>query len=152
MSFFKPFRDPESKRTYRDWIWPNVNTQAGAVWATQQAFAAAAFCAVLTGVISLLGVIGVPSVQELGFGYGTLLDAAIFAMIAFGIWKQSIFAAWSGLLFYCFERVGDWILFDTKGLFISFAFLFAFVAGVRGTVALRRTKQSNSATQSATYP
>jgi hypothetical protein len=134
----------ESKRTYRDWIWPNVNTPAGAVWATQQAFAAAAICAVLTSVMSLLGVIGVQSLEESGFGYGSLLDATVFAMIAFGLWRQSSFAAWSGLLFYCFERLGDWILFDTKGLLISFAFLFAFIAGVRGTVALRRMKQSNS--------
>ncbi len=150
MPLFKPSPDLESKRTYRDWIWPNVNTLAGAVWATEQAFYAAAFCAVLTSVMSLLGVIGVQSVAEVGFGYGTLLDAAIFALIAFGLWKQSSFAAWSGLLFYCFERVGDWILFDTKGLVVSFVFLFAFVSGVRGTVTLRRLKQSSSTAPSAT--
>lgn len=150
MPFFKPSLDHESKRTYQDWIWPNVNTPAGAARATQQAFCAAAICAVFTSVVSLLGVIGVQSVQEMGLGYGTLLDATIFAMIAFGIWKQSSFAAWSGLLFYCFERVGDWILFDTKGLVISLVFLFSFVAGVRGTVALRRMKQSSSTLPSAT--
>ena len=150
MPFFKPSVTPESKTTYRDFIWPNVNTPAGAAWATQLAFGSAAVCAVLTSVMSLLGVIGVQSVQEMGFGYGTLLDTTIFAMIAFGIWKESCFAAWSGLLFYCFERVGDWILFDTKGLLISFAFLFSFIAGVRGTVALRRMRQSSSRAPSAT--
>jgi|HubBroStandDraft_4_1064222.scaffolds.fasta_scaffold00349_2 hypothetical protein len=127
-----------------DWVWPNVDTPEGAERATKQAFWAAILVTAVTIGLALLGAYGVGFVRALGFDASALFDGVLFGVIAFGLWKHSRLAAWSGLVLYSLERVYMWSTVGIKNPIIAAILILAFVGGVRGTSALYRFKRIHS--------
>ena len=136
-------QQPLSRREgWQRTIWPNVETQEGATWATKQAFWAAVLVSAITGLLAVLGAVGVGLPRPLQFDAGALVDAAAFAAIAFGLWKHSRVAAWAGLVLYCVERAYTWSTVGIQSPVVAAILILAFVGGVRGTSALHRLKQA----------
>ena len=128
-------------RKRRNFIWPNIETIDDAKWATKQAMVAATLCASITGLCAILAICGVEFVRKtLQMSGASLIDAAIFGLIAVFLAKQSRFAAWSGLLVYLFERVVTWstVPGSQTSFFMPLIFTMAFVTGVRGAHAYHR--------------
>jgi hypothetical protein len=76
---------------------------------------------------------------RLPIGPSALVDAAIFGVIAFGIWKESRVAAVAGLCVYVLEQFYMLIVSAPRGIsgfFVIAALLCAFLAGIRETYAL----------------
>jgi hypothetical protein len=137
--------------TKRNVFWPDVSTLEDAQWATKHGVWAAGFVAVVTGIVSLAALSLHKSV--LGVSGSGFVDAAIFAAVAWGIYKNSRFAAVSGLVVYLVER--SYMLKTGAGggagaaVMVMFLTL-AFVAAVRGTFAYR--KLTSSVERNATAP
>ena len=116
-------------------LWPSVKTAADATGAIRQAFWAAAFCAAWTAVLTVVGLLGVTA----------LVDAFLFAFIAWAIRQQSRVAAWSGLALYLFNVASQrWIALDLYWA-LAIVLLLGFIAGIRGVHALHSIRGHQSA-------
>jgi hypothetical protein len=74
-----------------------------------------------------------------------LIDAAIFGLIAWGIYRMSRVAAVAGLVLYIIERIAMHIVLGKShisGIFVTVLFLFAFINAVRGTFAYHRMRNA----------
>lgn len=131
-----------STGTRRNLFWPNVDDVQGATWASRQGFWAALFCATITTGAVVLAELGVEFLRRMGMDAWALIDAVIFAAIAFGLWRHSRFAAWAGLLVYAFERIFMWSVQGPINPVVAAIFVLAFVGGVRGTHALYRLRNA----------
>jgi len=69
------------------WVWPAVESLEGAKAATRQGFWAAIFCASLTVILSLLGVLGIQVFREYGleFDLWSLFDVGLYGLIAWAL-------------------------------------------------------------------
>ncbi len=115
---------------WRESLWPSVDTAEGAALAAKQGFWAAVLCAVATAAFALLSIIGLDS--------SALVDAALFAIIAWGLSKKSRAAAVCGLLLYVVERLYMWSTVGMQNPIIAVLFTLLFINGVRGTFAWKR--------------
>ena len=77
-----------------------------------------------------------------GIGASALLDAAIFAAIAFGIKRRSRFAAVAGLILYILERLYMMQRTGAGGLVMGVIFTLLFINAVRGAFAYHRMNQA----------
>lgn len=98
-------------------------------------FWVAIYCASATSVFALLGALGIQLFPQWEFDLAALADAGVFGLIAWGLHKQSRFAAVSGLAFYSLETIDRWIAVGPKNPVMAGIFILAFIAGVRGTFA-----------------
>jgi hypothetical protein len=125
--------------TKRNVFWPDVSTLEDARWATKQGIWAALFVAFVTGVVASVALIFHKPI--LGVTGSGLSDATIFAAVAYGIHKNSRFAAVSGLVIYLVERMYMLKTGGSRGggatVMVVFLTL-AFVTAIRGTFAHRR--------------
>ena len=121
-------------------LWPSVRTDDEAIKAVKQASGVALFCA---AVFTLFGFLAVTPVGRDIFGVTNLVDAFLFALIAWGIWKQSRLAAWSGLVL-CLSEV--WRLRTMENYWmLAIILLLTFIAGIRGVHALHSIRGHQSA-------
>lgn len=135
----------QNVRKPRNLFWPQFETIDDAKWATRQAAIAAIFCGSVTALFSILSLCGVEWVKKtFQLSALSLVDAAIFGLIAFGLMRHSRFAAWSGLIFYLLERVFAWATVPATrtNVILPVIFTFAFIAGVRGANAHRRLSET----------
>jgi hypothetical protein len=140
-----PERHPYQAANSR--IWPNVDTESGAAWATKQAFWAAVIVAAVTSGMALLGANGSQSVRALGIDAWSLIDGILWVAIALGLWRQSGVAAWAGLMLIGASRVYMWSRNGVSGLLdplVTVVFIQTFIGGIRGTSALHRPKNSEA--------
>ena len=88
---------PDQKKRAQgfEWLWPNITDIKSAKDAAKQGVGVAIFVAGVTALFAILSLFGVEMVT-----IWALLDAAIFAGIAFAIYKMSRVAAIFGLAFY----------------------------------------------------
>ena len=126
------------------WMWPSVADLESAMLASRRGFWAAGACAVMTGLLALLALAGVEAVRARGFDASALGDGAIFAAIAFGLWRYSRIAAWAGLLIYLFERVVMWSDTGLANPAVAVILTLAFAAGIRGTHAVHRLRNATA--------
>jgi hypothetical protein len=123
----------------RNVFWPDVSTLPDVAWAVKQGVWAAGFVAVVTGIVALVALSLHTAV--LGLGASALVDSAIFAAVAYGIHKNSRFAAVSGLVIYLVERI---YMFKAAGVHGGGAtamvviLTLAFVTAIRGTFAYHK--------------
>lgn len=99
---WKPPLADTPRRKPNNW-WPEIFDEASARRAATQGMWAAFFCAGATAVLVLLAKQGV-AIPVDGLGTGALLDAALMAVIGFGIRGMSRTAALAGLLLYLAEQ------------------------------------------------
>src|SRR5712692_5944488 len=127
------------------WLWPEVETEKGATNAIMQAFGAAVVVAAITAAFALSGATGVVGIaQAANFDASSLADALLFGIVAWGLWKRSRVAEWTGLLLYLAERAFMWSTIGVKNPVLAAIFILAFVSGVRGTSAARRMKTAKA--------
>jgi len=125
----------------KTWYWEDVNDLSGAEKAMQGGFWAALAVAIITSVFVALSFAGV---NLFGIGAAALLDAAIFAAIAFGIKRKSRFAAVAGLVLYIVERVYMMQRGGRGGIIMGIFFTLLFINAVRGAFAYHRLTQQAS--------
>jgi hypothetical protein len=119
--------------------WPSVSDLEGAKKAAHEGAGAAVFVAAVTVLFSVLAIFGIQILP--GFSPLSLVDAALFAIVAWRIYKMS--RAWSvvGLLLFAAERAYAFYyrgVTVTAGIVVGFILLLAFLNGVRGTFAYLR--------------
>ena len=131
-------RKQAKRPKWRESFWPSVDTAEGAALAAKQGFWAVLICTVVTAAFALLSI--------MGFDPSALVDAALFAIIAWGLWNKSRFAAVSGLLLYVIERLYMWSTVGIQNPVIPVLFTLFFISGVRGTFAWKRLKTGTATT------
>jgi hypothetical protein len=122
------------------WYWEDVSDLAGAEKAAHGGFWAAIFVAGVTTLVVLISLLGV---RLLGINFWSLLDAGLFALIAFGIHQMSRFAAVAGTSLFIFERVAMFNKTGPGALVMGILILLLFVNSVRGTFAYHRLKPTD---------
>jgi len=118
--------------------WPDVSDLPSAQKAIRYGFWAAVFVASVTSIIALLAIYFHKPI--LGIDGGGLVDAILFAAIAFGIDRKSRAAAIGGLILYLTERLymlATGSATSTTGI-MTVILTLCFVHGVRGTFAYRK--------------
>ena len=121
---------------WRSYLWPRVDTPERAQDATKPAFLVAVVSAVLPA-----------GSVVFGSDARQLIDAGLFGLIAFGLWKQSRAAAWAGLVLDVIGRASWWSQTGIPrdpffALVIPAIVLWAYLVAIRGTCALHRMKKA----------
>lgn len=131
------------------WYWPTIEDESSAEHATKTAVGASGFIAAVTGVLAVLSIIYHHPILGLD-GWG-LVDAGIFALIAWRISKVSRAWAIVGLLMYLLE-VGYKLATNPSGALgvLTIIFVLAYINGIRGAFAYHRYR--NAANSPADSP
>jgi hypothetical protein len=119
----------------KKWYWPDVSDLESAKKAARNGMWCAIFVASVTTIVVLLTTFFGLSIM--GVKAGALLDAALFAGIAYGLSRYSRFAAVAGFALFVLEKI---YMLATTGNFFSVGFLGIVIAlgfwnSVRGTFA-----------------
>ncbi|HTP69110.1 MAG TPA: hypothetical protein VMJ35_09425 [Dongiaceae bacterium] len=118
----------------KNWFWPDVSTLEGAKEAARIGMWYAVFVAGVTTLFVLLAIFGV---SLMGTKPAALVDALLFVGVAYGLFRNSRFAAVAGLVLFVFEKVymlvktGSVLSVGVLGVIITLGF----VNSVRGTFA-----------------
>ncbi len=123
--------------------WPSVETEVEAEGAAHQGAGAAIFVASVTALFSVLAVFDIRILP--GFSPLSLVDAVLFAIVAWRIYRMSRAWALVGLLGYASERAYSIYAHGstaTAGWVVGIVILLGFVNGVRGTFAHHRLSAS----------
>ena len=117
-------------------LWPEMESRASAIQVTRQGVLAAALSSALTALISALSVGG--------YTLYNFLDAFIFAIVAWRIYRLSF--SWSifGLVFFLVERIDGvmrgTIKINLVGWIMAAALVMCYVNSIRSTWFLRKNK------------
>jgi hypothetical protein len=128
------------------WYWPTIEDEVSAEAAAQPAVGASAFFAAFTGLIATLSIIYNRPV--FGFGGWSLVDAALFVVIAWRIKKMSRTWAVLGLLIYLLE-VSFNVTTNKPGAvgILTVVFVLTYIGAIRGTFAFHRYRRMTDAAQ-----
>jgi len=118
-----------------EWIWPPVTDTASAQKASKQGLWACAWCAGATLFLIVLSVLGV---RLFDFDMWALLDALLFIVIGWGIYKMNRFAAIAGLALYIIERAVMWSEYGPKNPVMALIISLMFINSLRGILAYHR--------------
>lgn len=123
-------------------FWPSVASLESATRASREGFYATTIVALLTLILVSFSVLGYPL---FGFNPWSLLDASIFAVLAWGIYRLSRVASTLSIVFFIVEQVYSWTTLASSSFpgFIGRALTTSvlslmFVNGARGTFAYQR--------------
>ena len=140
--------ETKDKIRKNNWWWPDVSTSELAKEATKRGMWAAVIVSVIIAIVATIAA----SSGEIKMGNTSInawvfVDSAIFAAVAFGLYKQSRFAAVIGLVFYIIEKVDQFAnaAGNIGSVFTSAIILLCFIGAVRGTYALHRMKLTTNA-------
>lgn len=127
------------------WFWPDVNNAEEAKKACRVAMWCAIFVAGVTTIFALVAMSGT-KIGNLPIDGSALFDAALFAGIAFGLYRYSRFAGVAGFGLFLFERI--YMISKSGpaagGLFMGIFLLLGFLHGMRGAFAYHKS-QTNAA-------
>jgi hypothetical protein len=138
----KEFRDsqpPLNKKPigsaikWKNRIWPVIVDGESAEKAARQGFWAAIFAAIINFTFVSLEI----------NGSGALVDAAFFAVIAFGLYKMSRSAAVLGIVYYFLTRAGWWSYRDWQNVWLAGLISLMFINSIRGTFAYHKLKMAS---------
>jgi hypothetical protein len=125
------------------WYWPDVSDIDGARDATRYGM----WCAILVaGVTALLSLLAFSGTRIMGVTPVSLIDAAIFAAIAFGLSRYSRFAAVAGFTLYLIEKIYAFVVTGSVlgvGV-LGIVILFGFLNGMRGAFAYQKLSAAAS--------
>jgi hypothetical protein len=121
------------------WLWPPITCLGNAENAAKIAAGAALFLAVVTGGLAAVAVLnGRPQFGIDGLG---LVDATIYAFVAWRIRRYSFPWAIAGLVLYLFETFWGVVSLSAGAVgIVTVAIVLAFIGGVRGTYFIRNQK------------
>ncbi len=121
----------------KSWYWPDVSNLDGAKEAAKYGMWCAVFAAGVTTLFVLLATFGF---SIMGIKPNALLDAVLFAAIAFGLSRYSRFAAVAGFALFVIEKIymlmktGSFFAVGVLGILIALGFL----NSIRGTFAYQK--------------
>jgi len=122
-----------------NWAWPEIIDEDSA---REAAHRAGGWAAVVAGLTTILAVISmVSSVSLLGIGPWSLVDAALFGVVAWRIWCGSRAFAVAGLSLYCLEVLYGVVTHPPGVGILTIIILLALINGVRGTFGLHKYEQ-----------
>ena len=133
------------------WFWPTIEDEGSAQAATSSAVGVSGFIAAVTALLSILSIAyrkPIGGIDGLG-----LVDAAIFAVIAWRIHKMSRAWAIVGILMYLLE-IGYKLVTSPSGALgiLTIVFILTYISAIRGTFAYRRYRQADTAVQPPITP
>ena len=136
----------ESNRPKTNNFLPPIESLSDAQKVARMGTWAACFVTGMTAILAIASIAGVlPS--GIPIDGWALVDAAIFAAIAWGIYQMSRVAAVAGLVIYILEKIYMHAVAGASigaGLLVSLLITLAFVNAVRGTFAYHRMKQADT--------
>ena len=118
-----------------DWLWPKVSDRKNAQFAITEAFCVAAAVAVITALFATVALMKSTSDGTAADGFASALA---FGGISYGIYRKSRIAAISGLVLYLAGRVYVIVKVGSSPVGIWLLVAFAFLHGVRGTLAYHK--------------
>ena len=134
-----------SARSGFTWIpWPRINSFETAREAAGQGVAAAGFSCLVTLVAAMISI--TTDKPVLGMSGWSLIDVALFGVIAWRIYRLSL--PWSviGLLLYTVEKVQPLIEGDSrqfKNPIVVILLIMGYINAIRGTMFVRRQRTAN---------
>jgi hypothetical protein len=135
-----------AKGTRMAWLWPKIKDATSAADATKPAVAASAFVAAISALLASLSLMQHKPV--LGFNGASLVDAALFVVIAWRTRRMS--RSWSilGLVLYLVEVIFN-VVDSPQAPFslLAVIFILAYVGAIRGTFAYHRYLKAESTLQ-----
>jgi hypothetical protein len=121
-------------------FWPSVDTLDEARDACRNGGWGALFVAGVTGVLALLSAAGVTWLASMGLDAWALLDAGLFAALAWGLFRCSRVAAVLALALYLFERMMALASGQVGGIPLVIVLTLVFLGAARGAFAYHRLK------------
>jgi len=125
----------------QNWFWPDVRTLDGIGLAFRIAFWVAIICSAMTALIVLMSMSNAAFSQQMNVNAWAFLDAALWLLAAFGLWKKTPTGAWGALALYLVEqlwRMGNGPTLTTAQWVWGALFTLAFVNGIRASMSLNR--------------
>ncbi len=137
--------ESKPKRDLKNSFLPQIATLSDAQKVGRQGTWAACFVAGLTALVAVAALSGIlpPGFPISGWA---LVDAALFGVIAWGIYRMSRVAAVAGLVVYILERIYMQSALGAKagaGIVVTILIILAFINAVRGTFAYHRMKTAD---------
>jgi len=126
------------------WAYPNINDRASAIRASRQGVIAAVIVSAITAVLALLAGRSERVATVPGIDAYALIDAVLFAIVAFGMWRHSRVAAVSGVVLFVGEKLYLWAAVGHRPGGVAALLFLGFVNGVRGTFAYYRSSPAAS--------
>ncbi len=125
------------------WYWPTIEDESSAEHATKAAAGVSGFIAAITALLAVLSMVYHKPILGLD-GLG-LIDAAIFALIAWRISKASRTWAVVGLLMYLVE-VGYKLATNPSGALgiLTIIFILTYINAIRGAFAYHRYRKAEN--------
>lgn len=126
-----------------EWLWPTIDDMESAKKAAHKGAAAAFVITIVTGAVTFLAVQGVEIFKDLA-NSSSFIDAGLFLVIGFFIYRLSRIAAVIGLLLYIGEQV---MMIQAAGFRFSALMILLvcyFISGVRGTFEYHNLKKSET--------
>lgn len=122
----------------RQFLWPSLGNTEQAKKACREGFFAAVIVASLTTLVAISG--------ALGFNLWSLVDAGIFAVLAWGIYKLSRTATLAGIVFFLIEKANDFMngTLTFGSALTAGVLLLMFTNGARGAVAYHRIQKGSA--------
>lgn len=126
------------------WFWPAIEDESSAEHATKAAVGVSGFVAGVTGLLAILSIVYRKPIFGLD-GLG-LIDAALFAVVAWRISKLSRAWAIVGLVLYLVE-IGFKLVTNPSGALgvLTIVFILAYLSAIRGTFAYHRYRRMEEA-------
>jgi hypothetical protein len=119
-------------------ILPSITDKLSAKKAAKHGIWASLFCSCTTILVVFINAIGL---KILEVSYLALIDAVIFGIIAFGIYKMSRSAAIIGLVYYLYGRISMYIIEGSLGKpYYIIIFIIMFINSIRGTFLYHKYK------------
>jgi hypothetical protein len=119
-------------------LWPEIESRTEAIQVSRQGVWAAIFSCAITALVSVLSIFG--------FDWFSLLDAAIFAVIAWRIYRLSLPWSIAGLVFFVAERIFGLYHSAVKvsfvGWIVAALLTLCYMNSVRATSFLHKNKEA----------
>ena len=119
-----------------NWAWPGIIDEDSARDAAHMAGGWAGVVAGLTTLFAVISIFG--GVSVLGIRAWSLLDAALFGVVAWRVWAGSRAWAVTGLSLYCLEVLYGMVTHPPGVGILTIIIVLALINGVRGTFGLHK--------------
>ena len=127
-------------------FWPDVSTIDGARRATRQGIAAALLSVGITALFALYALTTGEAVLDFISAW-SLVDVAIFGLIAYGLHREWRAAAVGGLAFFLIEKIDQMhrsSMGSVGGAGVATLMILCYISAIRGTFALHRLRQGGA--------